>query len=63
MAEEVGSADDDVVRWSAEQWRHFVAVPERLVQLLDAGDRGGAAAVVDLLDRWGIDYERVRESA
>lgn len=60
VAEEVGTASDDVVRWSADQWREFVSVPSRLVSLLDAGDRGGPGAVVALLDEWGVKYERIK---
>jgi hypothetical protein len=54
--EELGTADDDVVHWSAPQWRELVRVPARLVELLEAVESGGRGAVVQLLDVWGVSY-------
>lgn len=58
-SQEVGSVDDDLVRWSSEQWRELVKRPERLVRLLELAEAGGQRAVAAQLDAWGVPYELV----
>lgn len=54
--QELGSAADDVLGWDFRQWREFVRVPGRLVELLEVSELGGAEAARELLDRWGVEY-------
>lgn len=49
----VGDETDDLVLWTADEWRTFVAHPTRPVELLDAAQSGGRDAVQALLTRWG----------
>jgi hypothetical protein len=57
--QEVGSDADDLVRWTADQWRELVRVPARIVELLSYAEACGADAVCSALDAWGIGYQRV----
>lgn len=56
---EVGSADDDVVRFTYDQWREIPRVPLLSLRLLEATRTGGRQAVTALLDEHGIDYQEV----
>lgn len=49
----VGDEHDDVAAWSCQQWRDFVARPERIPQLLEVAESGGRASVHALLESWG----------
>jgi hypothetical protein len=60
--QEVGTDADDLVRWTAMQWREMVRVPARIAELLSYADSVGIEAVCSALDAWGIGYERVRGS-
>lgn len=59
VQQEVGTDHDDIVRWSGEQWRAFVAEPDRIVMLLEVTERAGRPGAVALLDHWGVEYELV----
>lgn len=54
VEEEVGTAADDVVRWTGDQWRDFVSVPGLALELLEVAERGGAQAARDQLRSWGV---------
>jgi hypothetical protein len=56
--EAVGTDADDLVGWSRAGWRELVRVPERMAQLLDVAEAGGAPAVMATLDSWGIEWVR-----
>ncbi|MEG5182129.1 protein rep, partial [Microcoleus sp. A2-D5] len=49
----VGDEHDDVAAWTADEWREFVARPERVAELLEVGERGGRESVHALLIEWG----------
>lgn len=59
VEQEIGSAHDDIVRWGAQQWRELVAVPGRLVELLEAAEQVGPRLVRVLLDEWAVPYSVV----
>lgn len=63
VAEELGTAEDDLVRWTRLQWREFVRRPALLVELLDLAELGGASAVRQALDQWGVAYRDARPAA
>jgi hypothetical protein len=56
VAAEVGTAADDVLHLTADSWRALVAVPVRIVALLEAVEDGGVEAAGALLDRLGIGW-------
>jgi hypothetical protein len=49
----VGDEDDDVIAWTADQWRAFIARPARAADLLEAAQHGGVAGALALLESWG----------
>jgi hypothetical protein len=51
----VGDERDDLVAWSADEWRGFIAHPTRALDLLVAAQSGGLRPVLDLLREWGED--------
>lgn len=56
--EAVGTEQDDLVAWSRSGWRELVKVPERMARLLSLAEEGGASAVTDALDAWGVPWWR-----
>lgn len=61
-AEELGSADDDLVFFDTPAWLALVSQWWRLPQLLDAAENGGLRAVRTMLDGWGdVPYSIVSE--
>lgn len=61
VAEELGTEADDVLAWTADQWRSFIARPDRAVALLDAAAHGGRDAVVALVESWGVECTIIGE--
>lgn len=57
VQQEIGTKEDELVHFSAEQWRDIVAVPGRPVLLLEATERAGLAGARALLDGWGVGYD------
>ena len=61
--QQLGSEDDDLVRFTVKEWREIVRHPERIPDLLEAAEGQGLSAVKELLDGWGVGYsEPVRVS-
>lgn len=56
VAQELGTANDDVLRMDAAAWRDLVSVPGRMVELLERAEISPEFARVTL-DQWGIRYE------
>lgn len=63
VEEEVGTAADDVIRWTGDQWRDFVAVPGLALELLQVAESGGAQAARDHLRYLGVAHLVLIESA
>ncbi len=62
---EAGSAEDDVIHWTLDQWRELVSHPERLPQLLEAAEAVGPVGLValrGLLNEWGVPYQVVERA-
>ena len=57
VAEELGTASDDVLRLDAESWRELVRTPGRPVELLELLECGGVELAAAALDQWGIRTE------
>lgn len=57
VQQEIGTEEDELVHFRAEDWKELVAVPMRPLALLETTERAGLAGAVALLDAWGIGYE------
>lgn len=55
-SEELGSADDDLVRISKLGWRNVVRTPELITEILNSADRRGLSGLRALLDEHCIEY-------
>lgn len=49
----LGDETDDLVWWTSDQWKVFVAHPTRARELLDVAQFGGRASVHALIEEWG----------
>lgn len=60
VAEELGTASDDVLRLDAEAWKELVRWSGRPVELLEFLERGGVELAAAALHHWGIRHELVK---
>jgi hypothetical protein len=58
-SQEVGTVEDDLVRFTRVGWGQMVRRPQLMAEALDAAEAGGMLALRQLLDVHGIDYEVV----
>jgi hypothetical protein len=63
VEEEIGTAADDVIRWTGDQWRDFVSLPGLALELLEVAASGGAQAARDQLRYWGVAHLVLIESS
>jgi hypothetical protein len=50
----------EVLMLTNQSWRDLRRTPERVCDLLDAAERGGHPAAVQLLDAWGLEWLQVK---
>lgn len=55
-SEEIGTADDDLLRISKDGWKRVVRTPSLIPEILNITDRKGLAGLRALLDEHCIDY-------